>query len=260
MSRKLLEKLCGTKRGALRRFLDTFEGDPRISWYPASSLDLTEILFLQKEYIRQNPPDIEITMPEPPDIFLHTDFDSLFYDEVIKKYLTKENNILHKSDRTLSVIRSIEELETFRLPADPGLHLGLNSYPLYINGKFYYIEADVKSLTAGNFLSRIIYGFVENAAFCSELVLPNEGNFTHVICKNWGMGARSAGYWLKNVLGRLGTEIFIDDFRAQEERDGDLRAYRLYPLLKRVKGENINLQKLGSNPLGEWFLVKKEEQ
>ncbi len=259
MSRKLLEKLCGKKKGALRRFLNTSESDPKISWYPASCLDLTEILFLQKEYIRQNPPDIEITMPGPPDIFLHTDFSSIFYDEVIKKYLTEGKNVLHKSDRTLSIIRSIEELETFRLPVDSGFFL-LNSYPLYTSGKFYYIEAEVTSLTAGDFLSRIIYGFVENAAFCSELVLPNEGRFTHLICKHWGMFAQSAGYWLKNVLGRLGTEVFIDDFRAQEERDGDLKAYRLYPFLKKVKEENINLLKLGSNPLGDWYIVEKEEQ
>jgi hypothetical protein len=36
MSKKLLLNLNGGSNGALKRWIDRLEGEPRISWYPSS--------------------------------------------------------------------------------------------------------------------------------------------------------------------------------------------------------------------------------
>jgi hypothetical protein len=46
MSRQLLEHLNGNKAGQLNNFLDNFEGEPRIAWYPSAGEDFRALLYL----------------------------------------------------------------------------------------------------------------------------------------------------------------------------------------------------------------------
>ena len=80
MSIQLLTELNGSKKGALKKFIDTFKGEPRIAWYPSAGVDFRALLYLSPQYAASDPVDVE--EPQTPDIFLFTDYfpwDKYFY-------------------------------------------------------------------------------------------------------------------------------------------------------------------------------------
>jgi len=72
MTRQLLTELNGNNNGAFKKFLDSFDGNPRIAWYPSAGEDFRPLLFLHPGYSKINPSDQE--EPASPDLFLFTDY------------------------------------------------------------------------------------------------------------------------------------------------------------------------------------------
>ena len=50
MNRELLLNLNGNKTGQLKKFLDVFEGEPRIAWYPSAGEDFRPLLYLHPKF------------------------------------------------------------------------------------------------------------------------------------------------------------------------------------------------------------------
>lgn len=221
MSRKLLVTLNGNKRGPFHRWLSSFDGEPRIAWYPSAGEDFRDLLYLCPEFSRimpGNKPD-----PASPDLYLHSDYfpwsTSTFLD----------TRIIHLDDRTSVSMRSIEELPQCELPLDGGIV----DFPAgsHATGRVLFLEVDVKSNVLGSFSAPVIYAFVENSAFCAQRVFPNSGIFSHIIHVRYGGGCggggKSSGIWLLNVLRRLGCECFVTD-SCYHRQSGDERTYFLY--------------------------------
>ncbi len=55
MSKELLSNLNGNKSGHLKRFIDEFDGDPRIAWYPSAGTDFRALLYLHPSYSQLHP-------------------------------------------------------------------------------------------------------------------------------------------------------------------------------------------------------------
>ncbi len=222
MSRRLLQALNGKNTGKLAEYLKTLDRDPRIAWYPSSGEDFRDLLFLHKSYNDEN---ISGKVPEPPEFFIHTDYfpwsTSTFLD----------TPIIHDDHRTKITVTALEELPGLNLPLDREIVTFDGSHA---TGKVLYLELLVESNRFGSFTARLIYAFVENEAFCARVVLPNAGRFSHVVRVVYGSGfggGYANGIWLKNILPRVGCEVFITDDRHYSWSRGDKAAIILYPEL-----------------------------
>jgi len=178
MSKKLLDKLAGPSKGEFRQFIDSFNSEPRIAWYPSAGEDLRDLLFLHPDYSKKKP----ATQLEPPapDLFLHTDY----FPGKEQKFL--DSPIVYSDDRTTMTITTIEELTRINLPLDPGIVDFPNGS--IVTGRVVFLNIDVKSNLFGEYSRSLVYAFVENAAFCSRIVFPNKGKFSHVIHVRYGGG------------------------------------------------------------------------
>lgn len=228
MSKKLLLELNGRNDGAFRKWLSSFTGEPRIAWYPSAGEDFRDLLYLHPKFAELRP----ASKPEPrsPDIFLHTDYfpwsTSTFLD----------TPVIHSDDRTSIFIKSMEELPCRDLPLDEQIVAFPNGS--HATGRVLFLELNVGSHLLGDFSVPVIYGFVENAAFCARVALPQEARFSHIIHVRFGGGCGggglSSGTWLLNVLPQLHCEVFITDghyAKGQGRQSGDERTYARYPSL-----------------------------
>src|SRR5271157_4235922 len=166
MSKKLLYTLNGEKTGAFCKWLDSFKGEPRIAWYPSAGEDFRDLLYLNRKYSEINPPSSP--EPPPPDIFLHTDY----FPHSSSTFL--DSRIIHSENRTTITVKSIEELPRCDLPLDPKI---VDLQGSIATGRVVFLEIDVQSNVLGSFSCPVLYVFAENAAFCAERVLPQEGRF-----------------------------------------------------------------------------------
>ena len=234
MSKKLLLELNGEAHGEFRRWIEKFDGEPRIAWYPSARQDLRDLLYLHPRYSRNNP----AKEPEPrgPDIFLHTDYDTISYNlndswPWTAASLLRYGNIIYNDKRTSVSITSLEELPRCHLPLDPEIvHFpGRNQD----SGRVVFLKISVSSKALGNFSYPLVYAFVENAAFCAKKILPNDGRISHLMHVRYGGGlggGSSHGIWLLNVLRKVGCECFVTDSNYHMG-SGDRRIYDLYPML-----------------------------
>ena len=224
MSREFLHSLNGNTTGKFRQWLESFEGEPRIAWYPSAGTDFRDLLFLSQPYSNLNPGSQQD--PQYPDIFLHTDYfpwkSSTFLD----------SSRVYGDDRTTITVNYIEELPRCDLPLDPGIV----DFPdgSAATGKVLFFEVEVISDRLGEFSVPIIYAFAENGAFCAERILPHKAIISHIIHVRYGGGCggggKSTGIWLLNVLHKLQCECFITDSHYGRQ-SGDKRTYTLYPEL-----------------------------
>ena len=113
MSRKLLEALNGGSRGAFRSWLDNFQGEPRIAWYPSAGEDFRDTLYLHPNFAKLVPSTQ--TEPSSPDIFLHTDYFPWKYSNFL------DTRRIYVDDRTSVYLKSMEELPNCNLPLDSGI-------------------------------------------------------------------------------------------------------------------------------------------
>jgi hypothetical protein len=224
LSRKLLRALNGPSKGSFAKWLDGFEGEPRIAWYPSAGSDFRDLLYLHPGFAEIQP--ASKPEPPPPDIFLHTDY----YPWSNSSFLDSE--VVHIDDRTSILARSVEELPRCDLPLDDRIV----DFPSgsEATGRVFFLELEVRSDVLGSFVRPLIYAFVENAAFCAERILPLESRISHIVHVRFGGGCggggKSTGIWLLNVLRKLGCELFVTDGHGCRQ-SGDTRIYELYPSL-----------------------------
>lgn len=226
MPKEMLHSLNGTNNGAFRRWLDNFKGEPRIAWYPSAGEDFRDLLYLHPKF-----PDIEPASkpePQPPDLFLHTDFfpwsTSTFLD----------SRTIHLDNRTTVSVKSIEELPPCNF--DLGLDSQIVDFPRgsSATGRVLFLKVKIQSDVLGEFSFPVVYAFVENAAFCANKILPYNGRLSHIIHVRFGGGSggggKSTGVWLLNILQKVRCEVFVSDSHYARQ-SGDERIYQLYPSL-----------------------------
>jgi len=241
MSRKLLSHLNGNNDGRLKEFLDNFEGEPRIAWYPSAGEDYHPLLYFPRRF---SEPFRARGEQQSPDLFLFTDYFPW-------KYSTFLERMPSYSERSSGVtIEYIEEL--------PRLNLSLHKRLVrFENGgrrtdRAVFLEVKISSSYSDSYSCRILYAFAENTIFFYEKLVPYEAKISHIIHTNYGAGCggggSSTGVWLKNVLRQLHCEFFITD--GQETwLDGDLFALELCPSIP--KESNVQLTPLnGANRQG----------
>ncbi|MBF0238958.1 MAG: hypothetical protein HQM12_14750 [SAR324 cluster bacterium] len=224
MSRKFLFNMNGNNRGAFFRWLNAFDGEPRIAWYPSAHDDFRDLMYLHPQYAQMNP--ASKPEPSPPDIFLHTDYYPW------KRASFFENSIIYSDKRTVVSVKSIEELPRCDLPIDDRIvdFPNENENP----GRVLFMNIEIQSMVFGSFTALVLYVFVENAAFCAQRMLPLKCRLSHVVHIRFGGGmgggGKSTGIWMLNVLRTFGCELFITD-NHYGLQSGDQRIYRLYPSL-----------------------------
>ena len=246
MSRRLLSDLNGGKDGAFREWLDAFQGEPRIAWYPSSRWDYRDLLYLSPRYSERNP----ASRPEPrhPDIFLHTDYNA----PRPTSFNGQPHPELHSDGRTTISVEVLEELPRLDPPIDhprPGFSDG---NPLLNIAMFFQLS--VESNVLGDFSVPVVYVFVENATFCAEYALPREARFTHIVHIRYGYvlgGGFSSGTWLLNVLRRLRCEMLVTDPTIFTGEEFCRQIYDKHPELA-GNGDDVHFDTIRVMPDKSW--------
>ena len=255
MSKALLNDLNGNTNGRFREYIDSFETDPRIAWYPSAGTDFRALMFLHPAINARFPASGE--EPEYPDIFIYTDYgphDNLHFPD---------GPVLYQDERTTITVTRREELP----PVDLPLHRDIVKTPdnTVMKGRVLFLEVEVASENLGSFRRPLVYVIGENEAFCGEKVIPSGGVFSHIIQVRYGGGfggGRCSGAWLLNALPVLGCEVFISDGH-HDLQSGDRAAVRLYPGL-RGNGESpdfdvirkVNGKSWSRHGDVQWYVVK----
>jgi hypothetical protein len=158
MSKQLLHNLTRGFRGGLRRYLDEFEGEPHIAWYPSARRDYRPLLYLSEEYAVLSPPSGP--EPVPPDIFLFTDYFPWYNPGF------RQGQILYRDGRTEIRVISLEELPRLDLP----LHDKIVVFPEVRNqtGRSFFMRVHVKSHRLKERICQLIYTFVENDEYSGQ--------------------------------------------------------------------------------------------
>ena len=225
MSRKLLQELNGLNRGAFRQFLDNFEGEPHIAWYPSAGGDFRDLLYLSPAFSRMKP----ATKPEPPppDIFLHSDYNPCWFGSRVR-----DQSVVYEDGRTKVSVSTVEDLPRLELPLDPEIIC----FPERSRavGRVLFLDIEVWSNALGSLRAPVVYVCSENEAFCAKKMLPCGARISHVIHVIYGGGCggggRASGVWLLNVLPKLKCEVFVEA-SPDAVQSGDEHAIRLYPEL-----------------------------
>ena len=223
MSRLLLTELNGSKKGALKKFIDTFKGEPRIAWYPSAGVDFRALLYLSPKYAASYP--VEVEEPQTPDIFLFTDYFPNQYSNFL------DNRTIFWDGRTEIFVEHIEELPRLNLLP---LHPELVDLPegSIATDRSVFLIIKVSSNTLGTFSFPVIYAFAENETFYCKKMIPFKARISHVIRIRYGGGigggGQASGYWVRNVLKSLGSEVFITDDHYSMQ-SGDEYAFAFCP-------------------------------
>jgi hypothetical protein len=239
----LLEVLTGRRAqsfAAIRRV----GASPRVAWYPTAGTDFRDLLYLGAEYQRLSPP----TPPPPaepaaPDLYLHTDY-------LPPSFLNQQT--LVDDGRTTVRVEEIRELPRLNLPVEPGLVVfpgGANA------GRVILLDLAVHSDVLGEFRRTVIYGIVENAAFCARVLLPSRTPVTHLVRVRHGGGCggggRASGMWLDEMARSLRCQVIVADGtdRAQE---ADEAVFEIFPSLSGARASPPDLREIRRIPGSLW--------
>lgn len=205
MTRQLLSSLNGNKTGQLKKFLDDFQGEPRIAWYPSAGEDFRALLYLHPNYSQLHLAAGQD--PQPPDLFLFTDYFPWQYSRFL------DTKTIYSDDRTTVTIEHLEEL--------PRLNLSLhNELVHFMEGsnatdRAVFLMIRISSDTLGSISYPVIYAFAENETFYCNKIVPNNATISHIIHVRYGGGCggggNASGVWLLNVLKKLNCELFVTD-------------------------------------------------
>jgi hypothetical protein len=235
MNRQLLLNLNGNKIGQLKKFLDDFNGEPRIAWYPSAGSDFRPLLYLHPKFSELNPPSIQ--EPQPPDLFLFTDY----YPWGNSNFL--DNKEIYSSKKTKITIEHIEELPRLNLLP---LHKELVQFQegSLATDRVVFMRIAIESDRLGSFTYPIIYAFAENETFYCKKLIPQNAKISHIIHVRYGSGCGGGGWatgaWLLNVLKNLDTELFITDGRLLWQK-GDEFALKFCSSIQRENGSRFTL-------------------
>ena len=224
MGRNLLLNLNGNKTGELKKFLDNFNGEPRIAWYPSAGTDFRALLYLHPSFSKLIPASELET--RSPDLFLFTDY----YPWQSSTFL--DSKTIYSDNKTKITIEHIEELPRLNLP----LQKELVDFPegSSATNKAVFLKLNIESNILGNFSFPVVYAFAENVAFYCEKLIPNEAKISHIMHVRYGGGCggggKATGVWLLNVLKKLNCEVFITDGHYAWQT-GDKFALEFYPAI-----------------------------
>lgn len=231
MSLELLRKLNNDRQGMFAKFIDGFtDGEPRLCWYPSAGRDLRDLFYLSQEYYRHNPlmGDGAGRVEAVPDLFIHTDYwaddDLWFAEETEEGREIATGAVIFQDRKTTIHIRGIERLADLPLKRSPALVVFPDGGTL--SDRVYFLDLEV---TSGDVSIRahVLYAFVENVAFCRDVLLPSGARVAEVIHNRFGGGfggGHARGGWLLHVVNALHCETFITDGRHLEWSGGDAAA------------------------------------
>lgn len=219
MTRQFLNELNGNKNGEFKKYLDNFEGEPRIAWYPSAGEDFRPLLFLHPGYSKINPSTE--TEPQAPDLFLFTDYFPWNYSQFL------DSIFIYSDDRTMVIVEFMEELPILNLPLHEEI-VGLNKGAA--TDRIVFLKIKVDSVRMGIIYYPVLYAFAENEAFFCDKLIPTNATIAHIIHVRYGGGCggggRASGVWLLNVLEKLNCELFITDGHYCWQ-SGDLEVLKL---------------------------------
>jgi hypothetical protein len=161
-------------------------------------------LYLSTEYANQDPVEHE---PAAPDLFIFSDYFPWENDNFL------DDTLIYQDEHTTIQIEKIEELPRLNLE----LHPEIVDFPAgsIATDRLIFIEVKVKSDVLGEFKFPVLYAFAENEAFYCKKLAPNNAVISHIIHVRYGGGpfggSKASGIWLKHVLCKLKTEVFISD-------------------------------------------------
>jgi hypothetical protein len=223
MSKQLLYNLNGNKHGQLKAFLDTFQGEPRIAWYPSCGTDFRALLYLHPSFSELHPATQK--EPQSPDFFLYTDY---YYHWEFSTFLNEP--IAYSDDRTSVIVESIEQLPRLNLSLHEEIVQFSEGSSATDHALFLRIRIDSNKL--GSITFPVLYAFAENEEFYCRKLIPNNSKLSHIIHVRYGGsgggGGNASGIWLLNVLEQLQCEMFITDNHHCWQQ-GDLNALDLCP-------------------------------
>jgi hypothetical protein len=227
MSLELLKALNGRSDGEFSRLLRGMVSDPKICWYPSAGDDFRDVLYLSQAYSVFNPSNEE--HEAVPDIFIHTDFLPLKHARFLYR------RVLHSGIQTTIIADHMEELPGLSLPLVPGL-AGMFRQGGEVSGKVYYMRLHIKDYTMNTaYSAHLIYAFVENGAFCADMLLKHSARLSHAVHVRFGGGlgggGTAAGGWMVPVLPKLACEMFISDGRHDRWQSGDHLTMESFPAL-----------------------------
>ena len=246
VSFELLNALNGGNKGAFARFLEKRKTLPNICWYPSAGNDFRDLLYLSRAYANYHP----ASEPDPvfPDLYLHTDYFPWGMPEFL------DRRLLHLDRRTMISVDTVEELPRLDLP----LGAELVHFPQVgpISGRVFYFTLDVHSSPLqACFKAHLLYAFVENAAFCSAMLMKHQARIPHVLHIRYGGGicggGTAAGGWLRRVLPRLSCKMFITDGRHDDWQNGDTAAIAQFPNLD-MPPDTATLRPIRHLPASGW--------
>jgi len=243
---KSLHSLNGRKKGNFYRFLNDIKKPPQIAWYPSAGWDFKALLFLHKGFTEIHPAKKEVIEPQSPDLFIFTD-----YAPFIPEDFTDPGYIIFEDSNTKISIVDLEYLPQIRL--DNHTDIVWKDSNEYTN-KVFFFEIEVVSNRFGKYTVPVIYVCVENEAFCSRFLLPQQISLSHIIHVRYGGGCggggSASGAWIINILKSLSCKVFITDGH-HDWQNGDEAAIHCYPNLKK-ENQQTHLKRFRKIP-GEWW-------
>ena len=200
MSLALLNYLNGKNKGIFYSWLQGQKKNPHIAWYPSAGTDFRPLMYLHGSLTQLVPAE-----PSFPDIFIYTDYfpwkDSTFLD----------SPLIFQDASTKITVEEIEQL--------PNLHLTFSDQIVHFpegsqaSNKVVFMKVKVESERLGTICYPVLYAFVENEAFFSEVLLPKRASISHILQIRYGGGFGGGGYargtWILHVLQLLNTKMLI---------------------------------------------------
>jgi hypothetical protein len=219
MSRALLARLNGGNSGEFAEWLKNHPWEPRIAWYPSCGGDFRDVIYLHRSNVCRSFGRI----PEPPEIFIHTDC-SIGFDEPFNQLRTRHHKFVYRDEWTTVSVVHEEELPEL----DVSLKACTAGYSQFgasgDYGRVFFLLLHIESDRLGSILQPVVYAIVENGAFASQVLLEAEARITHI----WNVlpGGRP-NPWIGYLLRRLTTESLIreNNFYCEDELAYQRREY-----------------------------------
>ncbi len=245
MSFELLNALNGKNKGAFADFLARRKTVPNICWYPSAGEDFRDLLYLSPAY--GNFHKASEADPTFPDLYLHTDY----FPNKWPPFL--DGKALHFDSRTMIRVDVVEELPNLNLPLDADLVDFPEAGP--VTGRVFFLTVDVHSVPLKtSYKAHLVYAFVENAAFCSGMLLRYRARLSHVLHIRYGGsfgGGTATGGWLRGVLPQLSCQMFISDGRHDDWSSGDTFAVQHFPSLD-LQADQVGFRSIRTLPASGW--------
>ena len=205
------------------RFLIDRLKEKKVGWRVASCGDISDII-LYKRYANN-------AGIKSPDVFLHTDDRTMFFNEAFWDYAIKPHDLLDNSSMvadnmarvarrvTLTRVCEYERLEPIR---------GDLSYAIDTPniGRIIEYRVTVTPFDGSRFTCRLIVAAVESAEFAARFLVPNGIRVSSLYAFDYKTsfnGIKFAGVWAQRVAAGLGAQFFFSDHVSISENEDSWR-------------------------------------